>query len=1536
MQACPAPFHWKSDLTMLQETRISAFNKKHLQREATKHGFALTIGKPLDLRITTNGTLKTPHGGVAALSRHDRARAFTASDDCTGLWHKLFQTGRVMGVWQQILPKVRLLCFCVYLQAGTLPDAKSANQEIMQDLLELTSQYGEVPVAICGDLQDHPMDIAAVASAINFGNWIDPLASTDSSLDRPMTYARDSNFAEDSSHTTSIDAILLNRVANAALTSIHVDYAKAKQHAPIMATFSWPSIELIGPVLVVPAPLNLSKVPVKDGKIDSLLLESIADKHWVQKYQSLCDSSDDASAWEAINQFALETLLEAGASFNPGPHTRATMPKFKHRKYCPGQMHDGSATSQKSYRLQKLHNKLCELKARISRPPRNHAEQVNLTNLCSNCMSAMQTIPVPIPQDLCQPEVLNATIRYVSDLITQLRTKEKFQRIQKWKKKMALGTTSKNVHSSVYKWINSRSAIQNSNQITDGENNLILDPTDAINHVQSIWDDIFGVNAGHQDPQTLLSFVWPYANQIRSECNVPPLTGAMLQTQACKRKVTAAAGLDGWRTVEAMVLPTKVWDAIAAFFQKVEQQERNLPQLCTMGRQVLLDKSGKTTPLDKRLICLLPNFLIAYTSLRFRHLVKWQQQVMPMQIVGAVKGRKMAQIAGEIQISLDNSRVQNCPIIGAKLDKSKAFDRLIPSVSGMLMLALGIPSTIVVFFLSMYQSMTRYTSYLQWTGATACTQANGLVQGCSMSLIAMNSHMAIWSCMMSTLQIQSRSFIDDSYIWTTLQNQQALEQAIAVTNMWDQLTGQLMNQGKSEVWSSHPVGRTALKTLFPQMSSVNILEVLGSRIQTTLKNNYAWKVEKTTKIVREAEAIALLPTSIEVKQHIVGTKLLPQLAFMPHINQVPKQDLRTIQAAILRIVWKDRPIWRSKWLVFGLLTKPWRVEPSIARAYGVINDTIAFLKGTTDSYRSIWLQQCSQPPANQNALVKRFLCACQLFNLTVHDGFHFSFLHSDPLPFLDLHFKDLKLVLQALARDLCYKYCADSPRKDILPVTGHLDFDATMLATKTFNHATERRLISYRESCMVGSLLTLDRKAALEKHDNNACRFCNQQKESMKHLIDCPKLQEQIPKPPVPENCGSNFPQHGIVEIDHGQIRERLRISSVAEIPVQPWSHDCHQITYFWTDGSVDHATQFWKTKGSFSVIGQDAQIVACGRVRHWAISAYSTELWALLQAFARATSICHIVSDCKSVVQQCLYLLNNHHVPLHWAHRTWWNFLLDLILARQQFHPKPLHITWIPAHLIDNTSDRQEIYRIALEKQVSFLDLCMNKVADQVAKNVLQPFANNDLAKQITLYQRWLVDVAVLLAQTQPESLLPVPEPPVSNLLTEASPLGDFERVYPLWRWSPNPNSYTWTSNFVTNTQKKLPASLSYENWIILRDFLLQCKWLVHQHHKTSYLELAYLFNDQGGRLRGVTNSPSKTATLLRKAICYAGQVQPLPRLSIQPGIPSIGCKANGKVHTSGYLDKALVYLPVSALRRLAVHFQGRSHSLKLWEFPF
>lgn len=125
---------------------------------------------------------------------------------------------------------------------------------------------------------------------------------------------------------------------------------------------------------------------------------------------------------------------------------------------------------------------------------------------------------------------------------------------------------------------------------------------------------------------------------------------------------------------------------------------------------------------------------------------------------------------------MDVSQAPNSPMIGVKLDKSKAFDRVIPNVVGALLLAFGAPKHFVNFFLKIYQGLHRHLAYRGWIKSVATTAANGVAQGCSLSLLAANSYNKVWFHLLEHLpEIAARAFVDDSYLWCQLIHVSLLE-----------------------------------------------------------------------------------------------------------------------------------------------------------------------------------------------------------------------------------------------------------------------------------------------------------------------------------------------------------------------------------------------------------------------------------------------------------------------------------------------------------------------------------------------------------------------------------------------------------------------------------------------------------------------------------------------------------------------------------------------------------------------------------------
>ena len=970
----PHYLNWQDDVQILQEIRIAKSNYDDVKFKLTPTKRTLYCSRFLELKQQKNAVYRIPHGGTGIIAPQALLQPFCASHDITGKWDDLACTTRVSGAWIQVRPNLKILMFSFYGHTSHTEkeeEIHELNNQILSVLFEITTQFGDVPIIIGGDFQKEPETFEAFQHAKIHKKWIDPIGKADEhgNITRPITFSRSGNFVNPADSVSSIDALLLNESAAAALESIDVLVGEARQHAPIRASFCWPKIYQTGFILTRPAPFNFDNLTLIDGKPDFQMLENTATNLWNQKYADLSASQDDNTSWQAINQYGIEILQSCGAVFGKGPKTRGAKPSFRQKTICPGQTKDGCAIVTASATLSKTHSMIAELSHRLQRKSEKQADMDITYQLQKKVSKKLENNPM-FPgwnsERHLNYETLGVVQKILQKEICTLRQKEKYNRVQKWRAQMKEGTTTKNVDKKVFQWVKQKQAKHSANLIVGQDDNVIYNPLDAISEINSQWDSVYSINALHDEPMNILACVWPHIQKYRNPIDLPPLSGEDLKNQVLLRRPTAAPGMDGWRTIECQLLPKNFYEAVALFFNQVENGTRDLPHALVAAKQVILDKpAAKDTPLQKRVLTILPVMLLAYTGLRYKQLQGWQQNTL-REIYGGIKNRKMTDAHTLIRLEIDHAKATDCHILGVKLDKSKCFDRLIPSVTAALFLAFGLPTGISFFFTKMYRGLHRYMTYKEWTSHISTTSCNGLAQGCSLSLLAINLHMAVWHAFVEHLAVHTATFIDDCYLWAAITNAACIEKAIELTNLWDELCGQKLNMSKCQIRSTNTKGRKILKDTFPNMQLVHLVEILGARIQTAEMKSFHWPSDRTSKICQDVKNIAALPCSRQLRAHLISTKAIPQLSFSPHISAIPKIALKQIQDEIAKTLWKGRPKWRSKLLLFGLLAQPHRSEPFLARSYNTILDCFSFLKNTTPEMRSKWIKQ-----ADSNCVSKK-------------------------------------------------------------------------------------------------------------------------------------------------------------------------------------------------------------------------------------------------------------------------------------------------------------------------------------------------------------------------------------------------------------------------------------------------------------------------------------------------------------------------------------------------------------------------------------
>ena len=909
-----------------------------------------------------------------------------------------------------------------------------------------------------------------------------------------------------------------------------------------------------------------------------------------------------------------------------------------------------------------------------------------------------------------------------------------------------------------------------------------------------------------------------------------------------KRKKEAAPGLDGWRTTEMQALPRACFAWFAALFQRLEDNHEPLPQVLSTARQIILNKNGSSEPLQKRLITLLLVILLAYTGARFIHLKEWQTRIMPMQLQGGIPQRHMAAIHTKFALTLDQARTDDCDLIGVKIDKAKCFDRIIPEYAAALMLAFGIPKKVVNIFLKIYQGLSRHLSYKSWMLHFPTHGPNGIAQGCSLSLIAINVHMKVWIHLLDVLPtVTAQAFVDDAYLWTRLIHKSDLFQAIQITKTWDDLVGQSMNASKCIVWGSSSAARKAVKALFPAMQCALEIEILGVHIQTSNRVAMHFPEEKIAKILADVRNISRLPVSVAQKAKVLGAKVLPQCTYNAAINMMPARALARIQGEIVTTLWKNRPHWRAKFLVFAFLCKPHRVEPLCARHYASIMDVCRYFQMfpmEQPRFRSL-LGVCNK---HKHSLASQVQQAFAFFHLDLSNDGTLALAGRHLCALDQLSPRDVRPVLQQLARHACYVNAGNQSRKDIRAPSGILDFWLSTCFARQKHESGDDDIpdSAFFEAQLVGCVLTKDRLAAAKRIPESTCRLCQNSKESLPHLVrECPEIRRISPPPPAHE-LGPNFELLGIVEHPLAVLQHRLQVSDPLTISQVPWDSSSHKQTV-WTDGSVQWPNHFLLSCAGYSIVNSNGVVLHEGGVHHWNLSSYTAELWAVVVAVATASGPLQIRTDCKSMADHLEDLLQTKCVAKSWPLQAWWHFLADVLHERHAHCDCPLECSWVPAHVMEDVPEFLLTPQAAHLHGTTVTDIINNRRADQAAKRAALKNAAifapmyEQLCRSVDERQAWLTQLCRLIGSTSPPREV---ESDHEENVTLAKP----EDRFPQLPWHDKDAEYSWQAHSLVGCDPLPEWTASENDWTQFAAFVSEIRWSHGSEYKTAYAELAIM----------------------------------------------------------------------------------------------
>ena len=565
------------------------------------------------------------------------------------------------------------------------------------------------------------------------------------------------------------------------------------------------------------------------------------------------------------------------------------------------------------------------------------------------------------------------------------------------------------------------------------------------------------------------------------------------------------------------------------------------------------------------------------------------------------------------------------------------------------------------------------------------------------------------------------------------------------------------------------------------------------------------------------------------------------------MTKIPQRVLWKTQNEIVNVLWARRPHWRSRLLVLGIVATPHRTEPQLARAYAAVIDFVRFLNQMPSAIQTCRDLQSNQPWPRES-LIWQLAEALKTLGLTLQPGLCISFRGSEHTPLFDMNHRDIAKPLQYLAKQKCYSDAASSKRRDISKCSSIFDPDLSSLFTRKSRLHLDSSIPNqiFFESVQTGCNLTNDRLFRAELVESPKCRLCNCAKENWAHLVhECPGVASAISRPPNHE-LGINFPMFGLCTHPRSVALQRLQTSSMG---AESTSFDAHITELYWTDGSVQWGSYFWLATGAYAIVDARFQIVESGRVSHWELSAYTTELYALLRVIRRATCCIQVKSDCQSLVDQFADLTRLKQVPESWSHRPWWLEICRVLLQRQEHCVSPIEVLWTPSHLLEQLPGELISEAAARECGSTARDILANRVADKEANRlatILSPIHPRDqriLESAVLHRHEWLVMLNWLLDTTQPSPT--VSKGPKASAESPASIVSRF----PQWEWATPKSAFPWKPKIFAHQLPPARWTHTDDDWRECRNFLNNLRWRIDMQSCVATTELACLFWWRGHR---------------------------------------------------------------------------------------
>ena len=616
-------------------------------------------------------------------------------------------------------------------------------------------------------------------------------------------------------------------------------------------------------------------------------------------------------------------------------------------------------------------------------------------------------------------------------------------------------------------------------------------------------------------------------------------------------------------------------------------------------------------------------------------------------LLGGIPNRQAFE--SELSLSLDfhENNFRDDPI-AVFIDRTKCFDLILPELAMGLASSLGIPDQIFRATLAFYHHQVKIFKLGNAYGRKVMG-TNAAVQGCSMSIIMVNSMYAILSAHLQRLypKVSSACFIDDVKIWAKGLFSSDLEKAFNELVAYDTAVGQKVNFDKTFLLARKTKkAEEFLRRVRVKVSRKTVAKSLGFTHRVDRLKSAAFQNSRVESAFRSLKKLSCLPCN----EHDM-TGFIHSVAHSKWLHGVECQlpnntKLDKLRKAVVKALSKGLKTNRSPYLILATGHDPF-VDPEAAAFKRILSRLrdLAF-KDPAAAARLVSSakekrQTCS---ANSNGAANVLAVVFSRLKWSFREDESMTFSRPGDTP-IDLLYGSKKNFHEELARSVRVMLLARVPARH--DWQGELDLHIDIAKTRILEDASlasfsDRQLAqdaiqflpknhAYTKSLLralrTGSVLTRARCKAAGITTDDKCEGCDQREDHLHLFKSCGLYERNRPSSFFHDTtwCTGIFPEGELI------TQWRQEVVSRPVLPMEDFQAFEPESLIF-VDGSCFHHS--WAPMRSAAA----AVVSKCGCSKAYLLpgldqTSQRAEIFAVIAALWHCAGNITIYSDCANVV---------------------------------------------------------------------------------------------------------------------------------------------------------------------------------------------------------------------------------------------------------------------------------------------------------------